>query len=82
MSKCVRSERLSLSLGTSEAANDLTESKASRPFRGGRIPQKATVVGADVHFFKYFSKYLLPAMKEKFPESSPVWGLEGTPRPL
>ena len=40
----VRSERLSLSLGTSEAANDLTESKASRPFRGGRTLQKATVV--------------------------------------
>ena len=33
-------------------------------------------VGADPDFAKYFAKYALPAGREKFPEISPVWGLE------
>ena len=33
-------------------------------------------LGADPDFAKYFAKYALPAGREKFPEISPVWGLE------
>ena len=45
--------------------------------RGERIfPPGGDLLGGGADFAKYFAKDALPAGREKFPEISPVWGLE------
>ena len=67
-----------MSDGTSEQVNMAFMASFAQQHNTGtaRVAGAVRRFGADPDFAKYFAKYALPAGREKFPEISPVWGLE------